>query len=159
MVYWFIDKNKRYNYTKPEKEFAGLSKDPSRRNAALGRAIILAFAAALLVKIFIIDFMIAEGQSMLPIIKPGTILPVCKTYYGLRLPGSLNYIIQWKTPKEGDVVVFYTPHGDIAVKRCGEILSGELFLALGDNTSQSFDSRSYGPVPNKNIIGKVLGIK
>ncbi|MDR1804329.1 MAG: S26 family signal peptidase, partial [Treponema sp.] len=35
----------------------------------------------------------------------------------------------------------------------------ELFLALGDNTSQSFDSRSYGPVPNKNIIGKVLGIK
>ena len=134
-------------------------KDPSRRNRAAGRAIILAFITASLVKIFVIDFMIAEGHSMFPIIKPGTILPVCKTYYGLRLPGSLNYIIEWKKPKEGDVVVFYTPYGDIAVKRCGEILPGELFLALGDNSPQSFDSRSYGPVPYKNIIGKVLGIK
>ena len=133
-------------------------KDRAWRRETAGRAVILAFVTALLVKIFVIDFMIAEGHSMLPIIKPGTILPVCKTYYGLRLPGSLDYIIQWKTPKEGDVVVFYTPHGDIAVKRCGKILSGELFLALGDNTSQSFDSRSYGPVPNKNIIGKVLGL-
>ena len=131
----------------------------SKRNGTVGKAIIGAFITALLAKIFVIDFMIADGHSMLPIIKPGRILPVCKTYYGLRLPGSLDYIIQWKTPKEGDVVVFYTPHGDIAVKRCGEVLSGELFFALGDNSSQSFDSRSYGPVPNRNIIGKVLGIK
>ena len=131
----------------------------SRGNGTAGRAIIWAFITALLVKIFVIDFMIAEGHSMLPIIKPGKILPVCKTYYGLRLPGSLNYIIQWKAPKEGDVVVFYTPHGDIAVKRCGEVLPGGSFLALGDNSPQSFDSRSYGPVPVKNIIGKVLGIK
>jgi signal peptidase I len=114
---------------------------------------------AVLMKIFVIDFMIAEGQSMVPVIRPGTILLVCKTYYGIRLPGSLNYIFRWKTPREGDVVVFYTPHGDIAVKRCGEVLPGELFFALGDNGAQSFDSRSYGPVPNKSIIGKVLGIK
>ena len=134
-------------------------KYPFRREGAAGRAIIGAFITALIVKIFVIDFMIAEGHSMFPIIKPGKILPVCKTYYGVRLPGSLNYIIQWKTPKEGDVVVFYTPYGDIAVKRCGEILPGGLFLALGDNSPQSFDSRSYGPVPYKNIIGKVLGIK
>ena len=110
-------------------------------------------------KIFVIDFMIAEGQSMVPVIKPGKVLLVCKTYYGIKLPYSLNYTFQWRTPKEGDVVIFYTPHGDIAVKRCGEILEGESFLALGDNTSQSFDSRNYGPVPNKNIIGKVVGIK
>ena len=131
----------------------------SRRNGSTGRAIIWAFITALLVKIFVIDFMIAEGHSMFPIIKPGKILLVCKTYFGVRLPGSFDYVIQWKTPKEGDVVVFYTPHGDIAVKRCGEVLPGELFLALGDNSSQSFDSRSYGPVPNKNIIGKVIGIR
>jgi len=136
-----------------------LWKTSSRRNETAGRAIIGAFATALLVKIFFIDFMIAEGHSMYPIIKPGMILVVSKTYYGIRLPWSFNYIIQWKTPKEGDVVVFYTPHGDIAVKRCAEVLQGESFLALGDNSSQSFDSRSYGPVPNRNIIGRVLGIK
>jgi len=136
-----------------------LWKVSSRRNITVRRAIIGAFITALLIKIFVIDIMIAEGHSMFPIIKPGTILLVCKTYYGLKLPGSLSYILQWKTPREGDVVVFYTPYGDIAVKRCGEVLPGEMFFALGDNDSQSFDSRSYGPVPNKNIIGKVLGIR
>ena len=118
-----------------------------------------AFITALFLKIFVIDFMIAEGHSMVPVIEPGNILLVCKTYYGLRLPGTSNYTFQWKSPKEGDIVVFYTPHGDIAVKRCGEILQGDLFMALGDNSSHSFDSRSYGPVSSKNIIGKVLGIK
>ena len=136
-----------------------LWKDSSQRRGTVGKAVIGAFIAALLMKIFVFDFMIAEGHSMVPVIKPGTILLVCKTYYGFRLPGSLGVIIQWKTPKEGEVVVFYTPHGDIAVKRCGEILEGEDFLAIGDNSSQSFDSRNYGPVPYKSIIGKVLGIK
>ena len=134
-------------------------KVPSRRDGKAGRAIIGAFMMAFLLKLFVIDLMVADGHSMDPAIKPGRILAVCKTYYGFRLPGSLDYIIRWNAPREGDVVVFYTPHGDIAVKRCGEVLPGELFFALGDNSPQSFDSRSYGPVPNKNIIGKVIGIK
>ena len=124
-----------------------------------GKAIIGAFLTALVLKIFILDLMIAEGHSMVPAVKPGAILMVCKVYYGIKRPGSINYLFQWRALRKGDVVVFYTPHGDIAVKRCGEILPGEEFIALGDNNSQSFDSRSYGPVPNKNIIGKVLGIK
>jgi type IV secretory pathway protease TraF len=56
------------------------------------------------------------------------------------------------------VVVFYTPLGELAVKRCGEI-RGNFFIALGDNGPQSYDSRVYGPVPADNIIGKVLGVK
>jgi signal peptidase I len=110
-------------------------------------------------KFFFFDFMIAEGQSMVPAIKPGTVILVCKVYYGLRLPFSGNYLFRWGRPRKGDVVVFYTPLGEIAVKRCGEIPDGEVFHALGDNSSQSYDSRNYGPVPNDNIIGKVLGIK
>jgi signal peptidase I len=159
MVYWFIDINKSYNYTVCRGKEPGLRKNASRENDSTGRAIIGAFIAALVIKIFIIDFMIAEGHSMAPVIKPGTIIMVCKTWYGLRFPGSIKYLIQWSTPRVGDVVVFYTPHGDIAVKRCGEILQGDEFLALGDNSSNSFDSRSYGPVPFNSIIGKVLGKK
>ena len=124
-----------------------------------GKAIIGAFIAALLIKIFIIDFMIAEGHSMEPAIKPGTMIIVCKTWFGIRLPLSIRYFVQWGSPKKGDIVVFYTPHGDIAVKRCGEILSGNEFFALGDNSSHSFDSRNYGPVPFSSIIGRVLGKK
>ena len=130
---------------------------PGSRN--VGKAIIGAFFVALVIKFFIFDFMIAEGSSMYPAVKPGSILIVCKIYYGIRIPSSMDYLFQWKTPKKGDVVVFFTPHGDIAVKRCAEVPQKDMFFALGDNEFHSFDSRSYGPVPKKNIIGKVLGIK
>jgi len=125
----------------------------------VGRAIIMAFIAALVIKFFIFDLMIAEGHSMAPVIKPGTILLVCKVFYGLRLPGSGTYLIRWGVPLKGQVVVFYTPFGDLAVKRCGEPLPGNVFSALGDNQALSYDSRNYGPVPDDNIIGRVLGIK
>ena len=119
----------------------------------------MAFITAVVIKFFILDFMIAEGHSMVPVIKPGSILLVCKIVYGLRLPGSGAYIFHWGQPRKGDVVVFYTPLGEIAVKRCGEILPGARFFALGDNGSQSYDSRNYGPVPNDHIIGKALFLK
>ena len=125
----------------------------------VGRAVIGAFIAALIMKLFLIDFMITEGHSMTPAIKPGNILLVCKAFYGIRLPGSGNYLFHWKSPRKGDVVVFYTPLGEIAVKRCAEVLPGNEFFAVGDNNAQSYDSRSYGPVSNDNIIGRVLGKK
>ena len=130
----------------------------SGRNTA-GKAIIGAFIAALVIKSFFLDFMIVEGHSMAPAVRSGAVLLVCKVYYGIRLPGSGNYLLRWKVPRKDDVVVFYTPLGEIAVKRCGEILPGNFFFALGDNSSQSYDSRNYGPVSDDNIIGKVLGIK
>ena len=128
-------------------------------NRAVGRAIIGAIVVALVMKFFILDFMIAEGNSMVPAIKPGSLLLVCKVFYGLRIPGSGRYLMKWRSPRKDDVVVFYTPLGEIAVKRCGELLPGGEFYALGDNESQSYDSHNYGPVPYNNIIGKVLGIK
>jgi signal peptidase I len=122
-----------------------------------GKAILVAFLAALLIKFFILDFMIAEGNSMVPAIKNGAILAVYKVSYGIRLPGSSTYILQWGSPKEGEVIIFYTPAGEVAVKRCGEILADGFYYVLGDNSSQSYDSRNYGPIPKNHIIGKVLG--
>ena len=134
----------------------------SRKRAPIERAILMAFIAALLIKIFFLDLMVAEGHSMTPAIKPGTILLVCKVFYGIRMPISGSYLLRWRGPHEGDVVVFFTPLGEIAVKRCAEItgeINGGQFYALGDNASQSYDSRYYGPVPKDNIIGRVLGIR
>ncbi|MDR2617283.1 MAG: signal peptidase I [Treponema sp.] len=123
-----------------------------------GKAIIGAFITALLIKIFLFDFMIAEGHSMVPAIKPGKALLVFKLAYGFKFPGSGTYLLQWASPEQGDIVVFYTPLGEIAVKRCSEVW-GRDFYALGDNSLQSYDSRSYGPVSADAVIGKVLGIK
>ena len=131
----------------------------SAANRATGRAILGAIMAALVMKIFLLDFMIAEGHSMVPVINPGAILVVCKVFYGVRLPGSGSYLVRWGVPETGDVVVFYTPLGEMAVKRCERTFPEDEFYALGDNAPQSYDSRNYGPVPYNNIIGKVLGIK
>jgi len=121
------------------------------------RMILLAFVIAVIIKVFVFDLMIAKGDSMEPSISDGSLLVVMKVYYGVKLPWSKQYFLRWAYPKEGDIVVFYTPEGEIAVKRCVEILDGNTFIALGDNSLQSLDSRSYGEIPLDNIIGKVLG--
>lgn len=123
------------------------------------RGVLAALIVALGMKLFLFDFMIAEGNSMSPAIKPGTILVVNRLRYGLRLPGSRRYLLRWANPAPGELVVFYTPEDQIAVKRCAALTGVGEFIALGDNGAQSFDSRSYGPVPADNVIGKVLGIK
>jgi signal peptidase I len=124
-----------------------------------GRIVLFAFLAALIMKIFLFDFMIADGRSMVPAINPGTVLVINRLAYGIRLPWAGQYLLRWSLPKAGDVVVFLTPQGQTAVKRCGMVTEKERFFALGDNSLESYDSRSYGPVPADSIMGKVMGIK
>jgi signal peptidase I len=121
------------------------------------KAVLGAFAAALVIKLFLFDFIVAEGNSMEPVIHSGSVLVVNRLQYGLRFPGRSDYVVRWATPKQGDLVVFYTPSGDIAVKRCGDPAGEGGFMAQGDNSLQSYDSRSYGPVSPDATIGKVLG--
>ena len=121
------------------------------------KAVLWALAAALILKFFFFDFMIAQGNSMEPAIKNGAVLIISRLRYGLRLPWQQDYLFRWSRPKEGEVVVFYTPSGELAVKRCTALTDRGGFIAEGDNSPASYDSRSYGPVPADNIIGKVLG--
>jgi len=121
------------------------------------KSVFLALAIALTLKLFCFDFIIAQGHSMEPVIHDGTVLVVNRARYGLQVPVLNKYLIRWGMPKEGEVVIFYTPSGELAVKRC--ITAGEdgNFYAEGDNSVASYDSRSYGPVNADNVIGKVLG--
>jgi signal peptidase I len=97
--------------------------------------------------------------------------------YGIRVPFAApdgtpedtaggRYLVLWRKPKAGEVVVFWTPLGELAVKRIGEALSFEpapdgtarpRYLLFGDNSVESYDSRSYGPVSMNAIVGKVTG--
>jgi signal peptidase I len=125
----------------------------------MGRAVLLAFTVGIILKLFLFDLMIADGHSMEPAIRSGTVLVINRLQYGFRFPGQKGYVIQWAAPRPGDVVVFYTPAGDVAVKRCEGIAGAGSFTAIGDNTLQSYDSRSYGPIPIHNTIGKALGLR
>jgi signal peptidase I len=121
------------------------------------KAVVPALAAALVLKLFFFDFIIARGLSMEPAIKDGTVLVISRLRYGLRLPLKQGYLVQWSKPKVGEVLIFYTPAGELAVKRCTALNEWGGFYAEGDNKNASYDSRAYGPVPVENIIGKVLG--
>jgi signal peptidase I len=124
-----------------------------------GKTILFAFLFAVLIKMICFDVVIVEGRSMMPVLKPGAVLFVNRMAYGFRFPWMKSYILQWKKPRKNDIVVFVTPMGHIAVKRCDEIIDERYFIALGDNEVDSLDSRSYGQVPIDNILGKVANRK
>jgi len=125
------------------------------------KPIFLAITVALVLKLFFFDFIVAQGASMEPAIKNGKVLIISRFAYGIRLPRRQGYLIRWVQPKAGEVVVFYTPMGELAVKRIAAIISDDSravkFYAEGDNDLASYDSRAYGWVSVENIIGKILG--
>ncbi|MDR0375348.1 MAG: S26 family signal peptidase [Treponema sp.] len=123
------------------------------------QAVLAALVTALFVKACFLDVVIAQGNSMAPAIQPGAVLVIGKLSYGLRMPWSEKYLVRWAEPVIGDVVVFWTPSGVTAVKRCAGITGRREFIARGDNSTVSLDSASYGPVPIDHIIGKALWIK
>ena len=123
------------------------------------KAILAAFAVALLIKLFVFDVVIAEGNSMEPTIRSGSVLVVNRLQYGFRFPGRKEFLIRWADPREGDVVVFFTPSGYVAVKRAVGPGGEGAFMAKGDNYLLSYDSRSFGPVPVGAVIGRVVGIR
>jgi len=125
----------------------------------MGKAIFAAFALAALAKLFWFDVVIADGNSMEPTIRSGSVLFVNRLQYGLRLPGRRDFIVRWAEPREGHVVVFFTPAGDIAVKRSAGSYGDGRFIAVGDNSRLSYDSRSFGPVSPDAVIGRVLGVR
>ncbi|MEO0947503.1 MAG: nickel-type superoxide dismutase maturation protease [Cyanobacteria bacterium J06641_5] len=86
-----------------------------------------------------------ENVSMLPTLEPGEEVLVDLGAYRQSLP------------RVGDIVVA-TPQvrpGLRAIKRVGEVLpDGQIFL-LGDNPAESTDSRVFGAVAPKEILGRV----
>ncbi len=77
---------------------------------------------------------------MEPTLKPGT--------YVLALTGN-----QLKL-KPGDIAL-YKIGGELQIKRVSKI-EHNMYTMTGDNPADSHDSRDFGPVQGKSIIGKVI---
>lgn len=85
------------------------------------------------------DIFIIEGDSMLPTLKPGDCV----------------FINPERKPEIGDIVFFRHPFVKnlYVVKRLAEITSEGRYFLLGDNPPESTDSRSFGAILAKDILG------
>lgn len=67
------------------------------------------------------------------------------------LVNRLSYFLS--KPKIGDVIVL--KHGKYIIKRIKAIRGDKIFV-VGDNTKETTDSRNFGWINKKEIVGKVI---
>lgn len=163
-----------------------------KRHLSVPGIVATALLLALVIRLFVMDLVIVSGESMEPSVSTGTVVLVLRCAYGIRRPFGDGYVVRWKDPFPGEVVLveptgsnlrrrvkrvfetgpaFLNTIAEILYGRAGGILlspahavryagttylqPGFVFL-VGDNASESFDSRQHGPVPIEMIGGMVL---
>lgn len=85
-----------------------------------------------------------EDDSMRPTLKPGDYVFVNRWAY------------RFRKPAKGDVVVLRSPEGpQFLVKRIANIADATTVFVAGDNPLGSRDSRHFGPIHERALIGKV----
>lgn len=114
-----------------------------RRRLSASRIVLAALALAILVRTFFLDIVIVRGESMLPTLRPNTVLLVLRCAYGLRLPVGGAYALSWAAPEPGDLVVVDAGRAGTrrVVKRVFEV--GPAFL----RSEAGFLSARGGVVP------------
>lgn len=85
------------------------------------------------------------GNSMLPLLKPGEEVLIDPTAY------------RHQRPQPGQIVVAQHPYQPTIrlVKRITAVMEDNQYMLVGDNPTESTDSRIFGPVTDRHIIGRV----
>jgi nickel-type superoxide dismutase maturation protease len=74
-------------------------------------------------------------------------------------PGDRLLVWRWPArPKPGDLVVFRDPewHLSFTVKRGASLTASGELVVRGDNPNVSRDSRDFGPVSRRLLVGRVV---
>lgn len=88
-----------------------------------------------------------SGISMSPSLNPGD------TVFASPLPYFFS------SPKKNDIIICQDPRDKrILVKRITKIYNRKYFVS-GDNPNSSTDSRTFGLINRRGIVGKVICIK
>ncbi len=109
-------------------------------------------------------------ESMTPFLFESDVALVNKMSYGVRVPGAGVMVLEWRAPQKGDLVVA-TGIGDPPVNVLrritamagekvilpdgkGATLDKDEFFLSAEQKVGAIDSRRFGPVSRKNIIGR-----
>jgi signal peptidase I len=107
---------------------------------------IIAILIVVPIRLWVAQPFIVSGASMEPTFDNGDYLII----------DELSYHFQ--KPQKGDVIVFRYPldPSKYFIKRIIDIPKPGEYFVEGDNRGASYDSRSWGNVPEKNIIGRAF---
>ena len=129
------------------------------RTGKILSVLFIAFLCALLLRIFVVEGYIVQGDSMSPTLQNG------------------DYVFVWKTaylrhgPQRGDIIVAVPRQYSQKVVKRVTVMPGELYetasgtkdlidpkeyFVIGDNMPASIDSRVFGPVDLWDIKGRVI---
>jgi signal peptidase I len=120
-------------------------------------SLILALFCALLLREFVLEPYQIPSGSMIPSLLVGDHLFVSKFYYGLSKPFSRDpdFLIQWRKPKPGDVVVFKSPEyvgshgGQPWIKR---VIATEGQRVQVQNGTVIVDGKAYEHLEKDNLV-------
>ncbi|HVT12547.1 MAG TPA: signal peptidase I [Fimbriimonadaceae bacterium] len=140
----------------------------TKRRAFTGFGAVLLFVLAFVLFFhFSFTTVVVSGQSMLPTLQNGKKVLVSKAYW---LVGSIQdgniVVLKGTTPGEyiikrvykmgGEAVDTFNAPGSFSLLDGQYKVPDGMIYVLGDNRSISEDSRRFGPVDLKNVIGKVV---
>jgi signal peptidase I len=74
-----------------------------------GESIIIAIVIAVVLRAFVLEAFKIPTGSMIPTLEVGDHIFVNKFIYGLRIPFTNAWFVEWGTPDRGDVIVFRYP--------------------------------------------------
>src|SRR5499426_1791087 len=74
-----------------------------------GEALFVALLLALFIRSFVVQAFKIPSGSMIPTLVIGDHILVNKLFYGIRMPIAEKYILEYRKPERGDVLVFVYP--------------------------------------------------
>ncbi len=113
-------------------------------------------------------------DSMVPRLNEGDIVFVSKVSYGLRVPGAGALLLEWKQPQKGELVLVASMSDPPAtvLRRIAnvpgeqiqlpgkdpQILKADEYFLLAETQAEALDSRLFGPLARRFIVGKATHV-